>query len=124
LLVWNKKVRGGGRGHLRRPRSLLRQRVWGGSNQQWTYTASKQLMVYGNKCLDANGHGTSNGTKVVIWDCNGHANQQWNVNGNGTITGVQSGLCLDAKGFGTSNGTKVKLWTCGSGQTKQQWTRR
>jgi lysophospholipase L1-like esterase len=97
---------------------------WGGSNQRWTYTAGKELKVYGNKCLDAYGRGTSNGTAVVIWDCNGQANQQWNVNANGTITGVESGLCLDASGFGTSNGTKVNLWTCGSGQANQQWTRR
>ena len=27
----------------------------GGTNQRWTYTSSKQLQVYGNKCLDANG---------------------------------------------------------------------
>ncbi|THV27115.1 RICIN domain-containing protein [Glycomyces paridis] len=97
---------------------------WGGSNQQWTYTAGKQLTVYGNKCLDAYGKGTTNGTKVVIWDCNGQANQQWNLNADDTITGVQSGLCLDASGWGTSNGTKVTLWTCGSGQANQQWTRR
>ena len=73
--------------------------VWdcnGGTNQRWTYTAGKQLQVYGNKCLDANGQGTANGTQVIIWDCNGQTNQQWNVNANGTITGVQSGLCLDA----------------------------
>jgi lysophospholipase L1-like esterase len=97
---------------------------WGGSNQRWTYTASRQLMVYGGKCLDAYGQGTSNGTSVVIWDCNGQANQQWNVNAHGTITGVQSGLCLDASGWGTGNGTKVTLWTCGAGQANQQWTRR
>ena len=33
---------------------------------------------------------------VIIWDCHGGTNQQWNVNANGTVTGVQSGLCLDA----------------------------
>ena len=63
--------------------------------------------MYGNKCLDANGQGTTNGTKVIIWDCNGQTNQQWNVNSNGTITGVQSGLCLDANGAATANGTKL-----------------
>ena len=63
----------------------------GGTNQRWTYTAGRQLMVYGNKCLDASGQGTANGTAVIIWDCNGQTNQQWNVNANGTITGVQSG---------------------------------
>ena len=52
--------------------------------------------MYGNKCLDA--AGTANGTAVQIYDCNGQANQQWNVNSNGTITGVQSGLCLDVLG--------------------------
>jgi hypothetical protein len=79
-------------------------------------------MVYGTKCLDANGQGTGNGTTAIIWDCNGQSNQQWNVNSNGTITGVQSGLCLDASGAGTANGTKIHLWACHGG-TNQQWTR-
>ncbi|WP_425338585.1 ricin-type beta-trefoil lectin domain protein [Kitasatospora phosalacinea] len=95
----------------------------GGTNQRWTYTASKQLVVYGNKCLDASGQGTGNGTAVVIWDCNGQANQQWNVNSNGTVTGVQSGLCVDAAGTGTANGTKIQLWAC-SGAGNQQWSLR
>jgi endo-1,4-beta-xylanase len=88
------------------------------SNQQWTYTAGKQLQVYGNKCLDANGQGTSNGTAIIIWDCNGQANQQWNVNANGTIAGVQSGRCLDV--WGTANGQQIQLYDC-HGQTNQQW---
>lgn len=92
-----------------------------GSNQRWTYTASRQLMVYGNKCLDAYGQGTTDGTTVVIWDCNGGANQQWNINANGTITGSQSGLCMDASGAGTANGTKIVLWSC-HGSTNQQWS--
>ncbi len=95
----------------------------GDANQNWTYTSSKQFMVYGNKCLDASGQGTSNGTPVVIWDCNGQANQQWNVNADGTITGAQSGLCLDATGQGTGNGTKLILWSC-NGQSNQRWNLR
>ncbi|GIJ76948.1 hypothetical protein Xph01_13800 [Micromonospora phaseoli] len=100
--------------------------IWdchGGTNQRWTYTASRQLMVYGNKCLDASGQGTANGTLAIIWDCNGQANQQWNVNANGTITGAQSGLCLDVSGYGTANGSKVHLWACHGG-TNQQWNPR
>ncbi|NUR26889.1 MAG: alpha-galactosidase [Catenulispora sp.] len=93
----------------------------GQTNQKWTYTASKQLMIYGTKCLDAYNKGTSNGTAAVIWDCNGQTNQQWNVNSNGTITGVQSGLCLDATGAATANGTKVELWACNGGGN-QQWS--
>jgi lysophospholipase L1-like esterase len=91
----------------------------GQSNQSWTYTASRQLTVYGTKCLQGN----SSGTPVVIWDCNGQANQQWNVNSNGTISGTQSGLCLDANGQGTANGTRLILWTC-NGQVNQQWALR
>jgi hypothetical protein len=90
------------------------------TGQTWTYTTSRQLMVYGNKCLDANGRGTTNGTAVIVWDCNGQTNQQWTVNANGTITGVQSGLCLDANGAGTANGTRIILWSC-NGQGNQQW---
>ncbi|GIF64029.1 hypothetical protein Ais01nite_20640 [Asanoa ishikariensis] len=95
----------------------------GGSNQRWTYTASKQLTGSGNKCLDANNQGTVNGTAAIIWDCNGQTNQQWNLNTNGTITSALSGLCLDASGNGTANGTKLHLWSCHGG-TNQQWSRR
>ncbi|GAB1511025.1 RICIN domain-containing protein [Actinophytocola sp. KF-1] len=103
-----------------------RVQLWdchGGTNQQWTYTSGKQLVVYGGKCLDASGGGTANGTAAIIWDCHGGTNQQWNVNANGTITGVQSGLCLDASGHGTANGTLIHLWSC-TGGTNQQWSLR
>jgi len=79
--------------------------------------------VYGNKCLDASGKGTTNGTPVIIYDCNGGSNQQWNLNANGTITGVQSGLCLDANGGATANGTKIIIWSCNGG-SNQQWSLR
>ena len=103
-----------------------RVQLWdchGGTNQCWTYSASRQLTVFGTKCLDANGQGTTNGTAAIIWDCNGQANQQWNVNANGTITGAQSGLCLDASGSGTANGTLLHLWACHGG-ANQQWSMR
>ena len=79
------------------------------------YSGSSQM------CLDAYGNGTTAGTKVDIWTCNGGANQQWNVNSNGTITSVQSGLCLDVTGASTANGALAELWTC-NGHSNQQWT--
>ncbi|WP_214408906.1 ricin-type beta-trefoil lectin domain protein [Sphaerisporangium fuscum] len=94
----------------------------GGANQQWTLTSSKQLQVYGTKCLDAEGGGTGAGTRVIIWDCNGGANQQWNLNPDGTVTGVQSGLCLDANGAATTNSTPIILWQC-TNAPNQKWTR-
>ncbi|MFD7177341.1 non-reducing end alpha-L-arabinofuranosidase family hydrolase, partial [Streptomyces sp. NPDC059929] len=93
----------------------------GQTNQRWTYTSSKQLMVYGGKCLDAMAEGTRNGTAVVISDCDGSAGQQWNINTDGTIAGVQSGLCLDAVGAATANGTKIQLYSCWSGGN-QKWS--
>jgi transposase len=30
-------------------------------------------------CLDASGGGTATGTRIVLWTCNGGANQQWNL---------------------------------------------
>ncbi|MEW2624574.1 ricin-type beta-trefoil lectin domain protein [Streptomyces sp. NPDC048106] len=101
--------------------------IWdcnGGSNQLFTRTSSGQLTVYsgGNQlCLDASNQGTSPGTKVATWTCNGQSNQQWNVNADGTVTGVQSGLCLDVTQASTANGAPVELWTC-NGAGNQQWT--
>jgi hypothetical protein len=94
----------------------------GGSNQQWTPTSAKELRVYGTKCLDDEANGTANGTRAIIWDCNGGTNQQWNLNSDGSITNVRTGLCLDASGYGTANGTLVQLWQC-TGATNQKWTR-
>ncbi|MHC5905496.1 ricin-type beta-trefoil lectin domain protein [Streptomyces sp. S6] len=92
----------------------------GGTNQQWTYSTGKQLMVYGNKCLGV-GSAAANGTPAAIFDCTGQPDQQWNVNADGTITAAQSGLCLDASGQGSANGTKIQVWSC-SGGTNQRWT--
>ncbi|UWZ59856.1 ricin-type beta-trefoil lectin domain protein [Dactylosporangium aurantiacum] len=88
-----------------------------GTNQQWTYTSSRQLTVYGSMCLDAAGSG--NGAAVQIYSCNGQANQQWNVNSNGTISGVQSGRCLDV--WGTNNGQQIQLYDC-HGQANQRFS--
>ncbi|MCP2170475.1 non-reducing end alpha-L-arabinofuranosidase family hydrolase [Goodfellowiella coeruleoviolacea] len=95
-----------------------------GANQQWTRTTTGELSVYSGdsrRCLGTSGGGTSAGTAAVIASCDGGGNQRWNVNGNGTITNVQSGLCLDVNGAATANGTSVIIWTCNGG-SNQQWT--
>ncbi|MEV6633652.1 endo-1,4-beta-xylanase [Actinoplanes sp. NPDC051470] len=89
----------------------------GQSNQAWTLTSSKQLTVYGNRCLDAAGSG--NGSAVQIYSCNGQTNQQWNVTSGGTITGVQSGRCLDV--WGSGNGQQIQLYDC-NGQANQRFS--
>jgi alpha-galactosidase len=96
--------------------------IWdcnGGANQRWT-VSGQTLQVLG-KCLDAPLNATP-GVKAQIWDCNGGTNQQWVFNGNGTVSGVQSGLCLDVNNNATANGTTVILWTC-TAAANQRWTR-
>lgn len=34
--------------------------------------------VQSRLCLDVSGQATANGAKVVLWTCNGGANQRWN----------------------------------------------
>ena len=87
----------------------------GQPNQSWTYTATKQLQVYGDRCLDAAGSG--NGAAVQIYSCHSQTNQQWNLNSNGTISSVQSGRCLDV--WSTANGAQVQLYDCHTGANQQ-----
>ncbi len=97
---------------------------WGGANQVWTHTANGALTVTDagtTMCLDAYGQGATAGTKVAVWPCNGQANQLWRLSGDGSVTGVQSGLCLDVTGASTADGALVQLWTC-SGASNQKWT--
>ena len=75
--------------------------------------------------LDANGSGTSNGTKVQIWGSSGSANQSWKfTNQTGSIYTISpsyaTGLCLDVNGNSSANGAIVQLWGC-SGSNNQKW---
>ena len=81
----------------------------------------------GKYCLDATGYGTTSGTAIQIWQCNGTTNQEWTFSLNGTIVGIGSGLCLNvvdngtANGHGTANGSTLQLWTC-ENATNEQWS--
>jgi hypothetical protein len=94
----------------------------GGTNQSWTATPTRQLMVYASKCLDVRSSGTTDGTAVQIYDCNGSNAQTWTLNTDGTIVNNGSGKCLDATAHGTANGTLLQIWTCNGG-SNQKWAR-
>jgi hypothetical protein len=74
--------------------------------------------VLSGLCLDDNGAGTTNGTHVQIYTCDGTAAQQWTIESNGTIQ--TAGGCMDVSNGGTSNGTVVQWWTCNNSGA-QQW---
>ncbi len=72
------------------------------------------------RCLDVVGAGTTDGTPLQIWDCNGTANQLWWTLPNGSIQNPVSGRCLTAASWGTSNGTGIQIWGC-TDDWPQRW---
>lgn len=88
----------------------------GGANQTWSYTAAKELRVYGTKCLEAAAD------RVAINDCAGAANQKWRLNANGMLIAEQSGKCADVTNASTANGALLILWPC-HGAPNQSWHR-
>jgi alpha-galactosidase len=71
------------------------------------------------RCLDVTGASQANGAAVIIWDCNGQANQSWSASSSQELR-VYGVKCLDVSGGGTANGTAVIIWDC-NGQPNQQW---
>ncbi len=70
------------------------------------------------KCLDDAGNSAANGTKVVIWTCDGGAAQRWSLMPDLTVR--IHGKCLTAAKGSTANGAKITLQTCNDG-ARQQW---
>ena len=78
--------------------------------------------ISSSKCVDDNHSGTSDGTAIQIWDCNGTGAQVWLHDSPGkTTTFSVLGMCMDDTSSGTSNGTKIQLYRCNN-TGAQQWT--
>ena len=87
----------------------------------WSVRPDHTITTAGGRCLDAAGQGTSAGTAITTWQCNGQANQRWTIHGDGTITGDQSGRCLDIRAGARDPGSQIELWDC-NGQANQRWS--
>jgi hypothetical protein len=74
-----------------------------------------------SRCLDVPNASQSDGSSLVLWDCNSGANQQWTLTSSGALT-VYGNKCLDVPGHATASGTKVEIWTCNGG-ANQKWAR-
>ncbi len=77
------------------------------------------LNPWSGMCLADPGFSTSNGTRVVLWPCNGYSNQSWTLPA-GPVTSQIPGMCLDDLGDQAANGTEVVLSTC-DGTPEQAW---
>lgn len=106
----------------------------GGWEQTWLYidyndpdsaaddASQHALAVYaGTMCAAPKDGGTTAGTLVQAYDCDGTSPQKWTRNADASITSDQSGLCLERAGGAISNGTAIRLGTCNGGAA-QKWT--
>jgi len=79
---------------------------------------SGQIVGIAGKCLDNSGGSTANGNPIVLSTCNGSAEQQWTLPGDGTIR--NQGHCLAVQHAGTVSMTPVWLYACDAGPA-QLW---
>ena len=70
-------------------------------------------------CLDVNAAGTSPGTAVKWYPCNGTAAQNWTHQANGELVNPNSGLCLTDPGNNPATALDIDTCTAAAGQI---WT--
>ncbi|XYI03703.1 RICIN domain-containing protein [Sorangium sp. So ce1128] len=86
----------------------------------WVSSTSLVKRDSTNKCIDISGGGTTNGTKIQLWDCHGGAAQIFEYNKiAGTIKMVNNNKCMDLSAGNTANGTKIQLWDCTGGENQR-----
>jgi len=93
--------------------------------QMWNY--------HSGKCMDVPGGSTANGTQLIIWPCNGAANQHFvriavsKADAGSSFTtffmikNEHSQKCLSVKGDSTTPGTPIIQWPCNSKDHAEQF---
>lgn len=71
------------------------------------------------KCVDVPGRVQTNGTGLILWTCNGAANQRWTQTAAGELRIYDNAKCMDANASG--QGTRVTINSCNGGSS-QKWT--
>jgi hypothetical protein len=88
-------------------------------DQRWTLNSDQTLRTLG-RCLDIDGNGTANFTKLELWDCNGAGGQKWVPQSDGSLLNPQSGRCLDDPMGNTANNTQLQIYDC-NGNAAQKY---
>ena len=88
--------------------------------QGWTYSGGR--LVHNGLCANDQRYG-GNGSKVILYTCNGGANEIWTHRANGEFVLKANGgkYCLDDPASSTRNGTQLIVWTC-KDSANQRWT--
>ncbi|QBY55513.1 RICIN domain-containing protein [Cupriavidus oxalaticus] len=74
-------------------------------------------------CIDVAGISLDDGANVLVWTCNGQANQKWQLTQAGTqyqLIAEHSGKCMDIAGISQTPGASAVQWPC-NGQANQQF---
>jgi hypothetical protein len=89
--------------------------------QLWTYSSGE--LIHNGKCANDQAWG-GNGTKVILYACNGALNELWTHQSNGQYVLNAKGykLCLDDPAFSTRNGTQLIVYTC-KDSANQRWSK-
>ena len=80
------------------------------ADQHWAWNGSALTTL--GRCMDITAGGTTNGTLIQLYDCNGSGAQQWTAQSDGSLKNPQSGRCLDSPNDSTANGTQLEIWDC------------
>jgi len=107
-------------------KSTLRNKIviWSCNNsdraQLWHFASNGELQHNG---MCANDQATGgNGSHVILYSCNGAANEVWShlANGEYKLKARGGTLCLDDPASSTKNGTQLIVWTC-KDSANQKW---
>nr|BFE73077.1 hypothetical protein GCM10020092_063780 [Actinoplanes digitatis] len=97
------------------PHGTVVYRVSGGA----AYAGNTLVGQGSGRCLDVHDNVVVNDAAVEIFDCNGGANQRWNLTAAGELRVYDGTRCLDVSGGGTTAGSRVIEWECHGGANQQ-----
>jgi hypothetical protein len=89
--------------------------------QLWTYRNGE--LVHNGMCANDQRSG-GNGSKVILYTCNGGSNELWTHLSNGEYVLKANGgkYCLDDPAYSTRNGTPLIVYTC-KNSANQRWSK-
>ncbi|MGH3196424.1 MAG: ricin-type beta-trefoil lectin domain protein [Streptosporangiaceae bacterium] len=87
--------------------------------QGWTYHGGE--LIHNGKCANDQRFG-GNGSKVILYTCNGASNEIWTHHTNGELVLKANGgkYCLDDPAYSTRNGTQLIVYSC-KDSANQRW---
>jgi Ricin-type beta-trefoil lectin domain len=88
--------------------------------ETWKFRGGE--LIHDNMCANARGP-VAKGSKVILWPCNGSANEIWTHKSNGeyVLKAGHGQLCLDDPHSAIANGTQLMVYTC-TNSRNQHWT--